>query len=197
MENDTSHVVNGDDYYHYNMTDDMVAAGYLYPHAPRAFALTGYVAENPEMYKQPVAAPLPMPLSVAMGYTYSPEVKKFQPLCPSLPRQEINRQYTGSSYVSPPTPTAQPTAVGSDAHSYRQDFDVTYQPQAATSSYPGFPAPHPSYQQPRQNIKVESVPELVTCYTPPADVSSSPNSLGVYDSFFDTGSYPYNVWTTY
>jgi hypothetical protein len=190
MENDTSHVVNGDDYYHYNMTDDMVAAGYLYPHAPRAFALTGYVAENPEMYKQPVAAPLPMPLSVAMGYTYSPEVKKFQPLCPSLPRQEMNQQYTGSSYVSPPTPTAQPAAVGSDAHSYRQDFDVTYQPQAATSSYPSFPAPHASYQQPRQNIKVESVPELVTCYTPPADVSGSPNSLGVYDGFFDTGSYP-------
>ncbi|KAG2054892.1 hypothetical protein BDR06DRAFT_363710 [Suillus hirtellus] len=80
MENDTSHVV-GDDYYPYIMTDDLVATGYLFPHAPRAF-LSGYVAENPEVYKQPVAAPLPMPLSVATGYSYSPEAKKFQPLCP-------------------------------------------------------------------------------------------------------------------
>ena len=193
MENDTSHVVNGDDYYPYNMTDDLAAAGYPYPHAPRAFALAGYVAENPEVYKQPVAAPLPMPLSVAMGYIYSPEVKKFQPLCPSLPRHEMDPQYTSSFYGSPPTPTAHPAThpVGNDVNSYRQDLDVTYQPQAATSSYPSFPAtaPHASYQQPRQNIKVESIPDLVT-YTPPVDVASSPNSLGVYDGLFDAGSYP-------
>ncbi|OAX39220.1 hypothetical protein K503DRAFT_102959 [Rhizopogon vinicolor AM-OR11-026] len=196
MENDTSHVVNADDYYPYNVADELVAAGYLYPHAPRAFALTGYVAENPEVYKQPVAAPLPMPLSVAMGYTYSPEVKKFQPLCPSLPRQDMDPQYTSSFYGSPPTPSAQLAThpVGSDVHTYRQDFDVTYQPQAATSSYPSFPAsappaPHASYQQPRQDIKIESIPDLVTCYTPPADVTSSPNSLGVYDGLFDT-EYP-------
>lgn len=193
MENDTSHVVNSDDYYPYNMADDLVPAEYLYPHAPRAFALTGYVAENPEMYKQPIAAPLPMPLSVAMGYTYSPEVKKFQPLCPSLSRQDMDQQYTSFLYGSPPTPTAHP--AGSDVRSYRQDFDVTYQPQASTSSYPSFPAltspaQHANYQQPRQNIKVESIPDLVTSYTPPADVPSSPNGLGVYDGLFNTGSYP-------
>lgn len=196
MENDTSHVVNSDDYYPYNMTDDLVPPGHSYPHAPRAFALTGYVAENPEVYKQPVAAPLPMPLSVAMGYTYSPDVKKFQPLCPSLPRHEVDQQYTNFMYGSPPTPTVHPDShpVESNVLRYRQDFEPTYQPQAATSSYPSFQAlapqaQHPSYQlQPRQNIKIESIPDLVT-YTPPADVSSSPDNLGVYEGLFNTGSY--------
>jgi hypothetical protein len=63
--------------------------------------------------------------------------------------------------------------------------------KAATSSYPSFPAtgPYAIYQQPRQNIKVESISDLVT-YTPPVDVASSPNSLGVYDGLFHAGSYP-------
>ena len=43
--------------------------------------------------------------------------------------------------------------------------------------------------QPCQNIKVESIPDLVT-YTPPVDVASSPNNLGVYDDLFDAGLYP-------
>lgn len=194
MENDTSHVV-GDDYYPYIMTDD--ATGYLFPHAPRAFALSGYVAENPEVYKHPVAAPLPMPLSVAMGYTYSPEVKKYQPLClPPQPQEADPQQYSNSLYGSPPTPAANLThPAGSDANSYPQDFDAAYQPQAATSSYHGFPASVPStshscYQQPRQNIKVESIPDLVAPYSPPTDLSNSPNSLAVYDGIFETGSSP-------
>ena len=106
---------------------------------------------------------------------------------------ELDSQYTRSFYGSPPTPTAHPIThpVGNDLHSYRQDFDTTYQPQVDTSSYPTFPAigPHAIYQQPRQNIKVESIPDLVT-YTPPVDVVSSPNSLGVYDGLFDAGSHP-------
>lgn len=194
MENDTSHVVS-DDYYPYIMTDDLVAAGYLFPHAPRAFALSGYVAENPEVYKQPVAAPLPMPLSVAMGYTYSPEVKKFQPLCPPpQPQDPDPQQYNNSLYGSPSTPAAHLThPAASDPHSYPQDFDAAYQPQAATSSYHGFPASvpqasHACYQQPRQNIKVESISDLVAPYSPPADISNSPNSLAVYDGLFETGS---------
>lgn len=190
MENDTSHVVS-DDYYSYITTDDLVNAGYLFPHAPRAFALSGYVAENPEVYKQPVAAPLPMPLSVAMGYTYSPEAKKFQPLCPPPQPQEADpQQYSNSIYGSPPTPAAHP--AGSDAHSYQQDFDAAYQPQAAASSYHSFvpPASHACYQQPRQNIKVESIPDLGVSYSPPADISNSPNSLAVYDGLFETGSPP-------
>lgn len=198
MENDTSHVV-GDDYYPYIMTDDLVATGYLFPHAPRAF-LSGYVAENPEVYKQPVAAPLPMPLSVAMGYSYSPEAKKFQPLCPP-PQQETDpQQYSNSLYGSPPTPAAHLThPVGSDAHSYPQDFDAAYQPQAATSSYHAFPASvppasHACYQQPRQNIKVESIADLVASYSPPADISNSPTSLTIYDGLFETGAYSSNVW---
>jgi hypothetical protein len=199
MENDTSHVV-GDDYYPYIMTDD--ATGYLFPHAPRAFALSGYVAENPEVYKHPVAAPLPMPLSVAMGYTYSPEVKKYQPLClPPQPQEADPQQYSNSLYGSPPTPAANLThPAGSDANSYPQDFDAAYQPQAATSSYHGFPASVPStshscYQQPRQNIKVESIPDLVAPYSPPTDLSNSPNSLAAYDGIFETGVYSSNVWT--
>ncbi|KAG2035671.1 hypothetical protein BDR03DRAFT_514214 [Suillus americanus] len=191
MENDTSHVAS-DDYYPYIMTDDLVTAGYLFPHAPRAFTL-GYVAENPEMYKQPAAAPLPMPLSVAMGYTFSPEVKKFQPLCPPPQPQEADpQQYSNSLYGSPPTPAANLThPAGSDAHSYPQDFDAAYQPQAVTGCYHGFPASvppasHACYQQ--QNIKVESIPDLVAPYSPPADISNSPNSLAVYDGLFETAS---------
>jgi len=105
----------------------------------------------------------------------------------------MDPQYTRSLYDSPPTPTPHPAThhVGIDVHSYRQDFDVTYQPQAATSSYHSFIATvlWDIYQQPRQNMKVESVPDLVT-YTPPVDVASSPNSFGGYDGLFDAGSYP-------
>ena len=107
----------------------------------------------------------------------------------------MDSQYTSSFYGSPPTPTAHPVThpVGNDLHSYRQDFDVTYQPQADTSSYPTFPTTgaHAIYQQPRQNIKVESILDLVAVtYTPPVDVVSSPNNLWVYDGLFDTGLYP-------
>jgi len=56
----------------------------------------GGVCSRESRGKQHVAASLPMLLSVAMGYIYSPEVKKFQPLCPSLPRQEMEPQYTSS-----------------------------------------------------------------------------------------------------
>ena len=81
---------------------------------------------------------------------------------------EMDSQYTHSSSCH--------SSCGERCTSYRQDFDVTHQPQAATSSYPSFTAtgPHAIYQLPRQNIKVENIPYLVT-HTPPVDVVSLPN----------------------
>ena len=201
MDNDlAAHVATGnDDCYPYAMSED-ISLGYPYNHiGSRPLPLPTYTLDSPEYYKQPVSAPLPLNLSVAMGYSWSPEAKKFQPLYP--PIQQIQRQEH-----SPAEYPAQPPVAG-PAHSATRATCGSAQPfeQAIDEPdlvYPQLPSRHytnasaqltqqfsPGYTL-RQavSIKQENDIPFPDLYNRPADIAGPSNGFGAFRNILDSGS---------
>ena len=200
MDNDmATHVATGnDDYYPYTSED--VSVAYPYGHVDsRPFPLPAYAVENPEFYKQPVSAPLPLNLSVTMDYSWSPEAKKFQPLYP--PIQQIQRQahspakYSTQPTITPPTPSVTRVTCGS-AQPFEQEID---EPDLI---YPPIPSRHyanaptqltqrfsPGYSLRRGvGVKQENdipFPELYKS----ADIAGPSNGFGTFRTLLESGSH--------
>jgi len=69
------HSVSMDQYFILSWMCSLESTGYPHPHAPCAFTLARYVAENTEVSSL-WWHHCPCPFSVAMGYIYSPEALK-------------------------------------------------------------------------------------------------------------------------
>lgn len=202
MDNDmAAHVATGnDDYYPYTMSED-ISVGYPYgPIGSRPLPLPTYALESPEFYKQPVSAPLPLNLSVAMGYSWSPEAKKFQPLYP--PIQQIQQQehgptkYPAQPPVVAPTHSATRSTCGS-AQSLEQEIN---DPDLVYSSLPSrqyTTAPtqlshqfSPGYSL-RQGTSVKQENDIAfpDLYNRSADIAGPSNGFGTFRSLLESGSH--------
>ncbi|KAG9313890.1 hypothetical protein JVU11DRAFT_4660 [Chiua virens] len=193
-----AHVATGsDDYYPYSMLED-VSVGYPYGHiGSRPFPLPAYTMDSPEIYKQPVSAPLPLDLSIAMGYSWSPEAKKFQPLYP--PIQQMQRQehsparYTTQPPVSAPVQSATRAACRS-AQPFDQEIDepdLIYPPppsrhytNAPTQLTQQFSPAYPLCQG--ISIKQESGIPFPDLYNRSADIAGPSNGFGTYRTILDS-----------
>lgn len=196
MDNDmAAHVATGnDDYYPYTISED-ISLGYPYTHiGSRPLPLPAY---TPEYYKQPVSAPLPLNISVAMGYSWSPEAKKFQPLYP--PIQQIQRQ----EHSPPKYPAQPPVAVlahpAARATCSTQPFDqpidepdLVY-PQLPSRNYASAPTqltqPFSPGYTPRQGVSVkqESNIPFPDLYNRSADIAGPSSGFGAFRPLLDSG----------
>lgn len=199
MDNDmAAHVATGtDDYYSYTMSED-TSAGYPYSHfGSRPLPLPAYTLDNPEYYKQPVSAPLPLNLSVAMGYSWSPEAKKFQPLYP--PIQQIQRQeHNPVKYpAQPPLAHSAARATCGSAQPFDQAIDepdLVY-PQLPSRHYTNAPTQltqqfSPGYS-PRQDVTVKQENDIPfpDLYNRSADIAGPSNGFGTFRALLDSGSH--------
>ncbi|KAF8131574.1 hypothetical protein EV363DRAFT_1398663 [Boletus edulis] len=191
MDNDlAAHVATGnDDYYPYTTSED-TSLGYPYAHiGARPLPLSAY---TPEFYKQPVSAPLPLNLSLAMGYAWSPEAKKFQPLYP--PIQQIQRQgHSPTKYPSAPAQSATRATCGS-AQPFEQEIDepdLVY-PQLPSRPYTSAPTQltqqfSPGYSL-RQGVSVKQEHDIPfpDVYNRSADIAGPSSGFGTYRALLDS-----------
>lgn len=201
MDNDiATHVATGnDDYYPYTMSED-VSVGYPYGHiGSRPLPLPSYTLDNSEFYKQPVSAPLPLNLSVAMGYSWSPEAKKFQPLYPPI-QQTQRQEHSLTKYATQPpvaarTHSATRATCGS-AQPFEQEIDepdLVY-PQLPSRHYTSAPTQlmqqfSPGYSL-RQgaSVKQEADIPFPDVYNRSADIAGPSNGFGAFRPLLDSGS---------
>ena len=202
MDNDmAAHVATGnDDYYPYTVSED-ISFGYPYAHiGSRPLPLPTYAMDSSEFYKQPVSAPLPLNLSVAMGYSWSPEAKKFQPLYP--PIQQLQRQehsppkYAPQPPVSAPIGSATRLTCGS-AQPFEQEIDepdLVY-PQLPSRHYTSAPTQltqqfSPGYPL-RQGatVKQENDMPFSDLYNRSTDTAGPSNGFGTFRTLLDPGSH--------
>ncbi|KAH0837863.1 hypothetical protein J3R83DRAFT_6091 [Lanmaoa asiatica] len=159
-----------------------------------------YTLDSPELYKQPVSAPLPLNLSVAMGYSWSPEAKKFQPLYP--PIQQIQRQeHSPARYATrPPVPApahSATRAVSGSAQPFEQAIDepdLVY-PQLPSRHYTSAPTQlmqqFSSGYSLRQGVSVKQETDIPfpDLYNRSADIAGPSNSFGPFRSLLESGSH--------
>ncbi|KAG8219334.1 hypothetical protein J3R82DRAFT_217 [Butyriboletus roseoflavus] len=196
MDNDmAAHVATGNDDYYPYATED-ISLGYPYNHIGSRPLVPAYTLDSPEYYKQPVSAPLPMNISLAMGYSWSPETKKFQPLYP--PIQQIQRQHSPAEYpvqppVAGPVHTATRTTCGS-AQPFDQAIDEPdlVHPQLSSRHYTTAPTQltqqfSPAYSL-RQGVSIKqendiSFPDL---YNRSADIAGPSTGYGTFRNLLDS-----------
>ncbi|KAF8554347.1 hypothetical protein OG21DRAFT_1099233 [Imleria badia] len=176
MDNDmAAHVATGnDDYYLYSMSED-VSVGY-----------------PPEFYKQPVSAPLPLNLSVAMGYSWSPEAKKFQPLYP--PIQQIQRQeHSPTKYAATHSATRSTCGSAQSLEQEINDPDLVY-PPLPSRHYTSAPSQlsqqfSPGYSL-RQGVSVKQENDIAfpDVYNRSADIAGPSNGFGTFRTLLESGS---------
>ena len=204
MDNDmATHVATGnDDYYPYTTSED-ASLGYSYGHiGSRPLPLPAYSLENPEFFKQPVSAPLPLNLSLAMGYSWSPEAKKFQPLYP--PIQQVQRpehspaKYAAQPPIPPSThPVTRATCGGTQPFEQEIDESDLIYPQPPSRHYTSGPTQltqqfSPGYSL-RQGVSVKqendiSFPDI---YNRSADIAGPSNGFGTFPAILDSGSHSF------
>jgi len=202
MDNDmAAHVATGnDDYYPYTMSEDISLS---YPYAQigaRPLPLPSYTPDNTEFYKQPVSAPLPLNLSVTMGYSWSPEVKKFQPLYPPI-QQTQRQEHSPTKYATrppvaaPPHPATRATCGG--AQPFEQEID---EPDLV---YPPLPSRHyttaptqltqqfsPGYSLSQGvSVKQENDIPFPDLYNRSADIAGPSNGFGTFRALLESGSH--------
>ena len=198
MDNDlAAHVASSnDDYYPYTTSED-VSLGYSYGHIDaRPLPLPAYTLDGPEFYKQPVSAPLPLNLSLTMGYSWSPEAKKFQPLYP--PIQHVQRpEHSPPKYATQaPHPAPAHTLTRATSRS-AQPFEHEHEVGEPDLVYPQPPPRHyasaqqfaPGYSL-RQGIRIKQENDVPfpDVYTQSADIASPSSGFGTFRTILESGS---------
>ena len=198
MEYDTSPQIVGpnDDWCHYLPSDDPPAASYPFGIGPCAYPFANYDADTVDFYKQPISGLLPVNVSLAMKYSWSPAAKRFQPLFPQAhhPRQQENNY----SHPLPPVPSLSSASMPTSANvqSFAPDYDKQdLYPSSPSQSNVTTHAPQPTgplvdylQSQPQITVKRES-DSISALYDHAGNAPSSTNSMAVLGAPYGTGSH--------
>lgn len=194
-------IVSGnDDWCSYLPSDDITASGYQYGNGPCAYPLSTYAAENPDIYKQPVAGLLPMNMSVAMKYSWSPLAKRFQPLFPQGQQNPRSENNYSSPLAAPPSLQSATGPTCSPAQPFAPDLEKTdlVYPHTAPSPQHSITAPVPQSHttaladymstQHHRTVKRETESGFPDLYDRGGDTVSSSHPMGVLGASYEPGS---------
>jgi len=192
------HIVGGNEDWSYHLPSDDIAASYSL-NGPCSYSLSSYEADSADLYKQPVSSLLPMNVSLAMKYWWSPSAKRFQPLFPQahqVHQQDINYSNPLGSVPSQQSGTMRTSAT---VQSFAPDFENQdpYPPLASSPSQANMHAPQPptaalvDYLSTHQQISVkqESDSAFSALYERAGNAVSSSNSMAVLGAPYESGSH--------
>lgn len=194
-------IVSGnDDWCSYLPSDDVAVPGYQYGNAPCAYPPSTYATENPDIYKQPVSGLLPMNVSAAMRYSWSPLAKRFQPLFPQGQQNPRGENNYSSPLAAPPSLRPVAGTACSPAQPFASDFektDLVYPPTAPSPQH-SITAPVPQshttaladYMSTQHHITVKQETEsgFPEFYDRGGDAASSSHAMEVLSTSYESGS---------
>ncbi|KAI6133684.1 hypothetical protein EV401DRAFT_33586 [Pisolithus croceorrhizus] len=193
-------IVSGnDEWCSYLPSDEIAVPGYQYGSAPCAYPLSTYATENPDIYKQPVSGLLPMNVSVAMRYSWSPLAKRFQPLFPQGQQNSRGENNHPSPITAPPSLRPVTGTACPPAQPFASDFEKTdlgYPPTAPLPQH-SITAPVPQshtaaladYMSTQHHITVKQETEssFPDFYDRAGDVVSSNHPMEVFSASYESG----------
>lgn len=203
MDYDASpHIVGENGDWSYQLPSEDIATASYSLNGPCSYPLPSYEADSADLYKQPVSGLLPMNVSLAMKYWWSPSAKRFQPLFPQP--QQVHRQdnYYSNPLDSVPSQQSGTLRTSVTAQSFAPDFENTdlYPPLASSPLQSNItthaPQPPPvalvDYLPTQQQISVkqESDSSFSSLYDRVGNAVSSSNSMAVLVAPYESASPP-------